>query len=254
MNRFSNPFYMFVPSLILQWAEVCTDKEALCFLRSRFLWYLISIDTFLHPPFIPVFYLLCTEWPLTPVSSSECHSTFLSGVYIFCYFWLTILLFWVSVAIQARRKPVQAPVKNLFRFPQLKIFTLNRKDHLSIAVKFGLGLKEGLIFTNDIEWYWIESQKYSQAPRAPLWVLQVPVICTSSPPPLVRTVAISSHNTLKKFPAIAMPSVVDGEHFLLICYVLPFFFICLDAIFGCQQNIISQPSCVVIHLLHPDSS
>jgi len=183
MNRFSNPFYMFVPSLILQWAEVCTDKEALCFLRSRFLWYLISIDTFLHPPFIPVFYLLCTEWPLTPVSSSECHSTFLSGVYIFCYFWLTILLFWVSVAIQARREPVQAPVKNLFRFPQLKIFTLNRKDHLSIAVRFGLGLKEGLIFTNDIEWYWIESQKYSQAPRAPLWVLQVPVICTSPPPP-----------------------------------------------------------------------
>jgi len=70
---------MSVPSVILQQPEVCTDKEG--------------------------------------VSPSDGHYTFFSGVSIFCYFGLIILLLWLSVAIQAHTEPVQAPVKNSFRFP-----------------------------------------------------------------------------------------------------------------------------------------
>jgi len=161
---------------------------------------------------------------------------------------------WVSVAIQVYREPVQVPAKNLFRFPLLKIFTHNRKDLLSIAVRFGLDLKKGLIFRptiNDTEQKEKNKWNIARRPR-PLADRRAPVTFTA-PPPLVCTVAISSPNTLKK-KSVSCHALCCWQGTSLINLLCSSFFIWLDAIFDCQQKVISQPSCVVIQLSHPDSS
>ena len=164
MNFFSYPFHMSVPSVILQWAEVCTDKKGIRFFIFS-LPLVPHISWYFPPSALQPHSVSSLRW-MTSYACFVFRRPFhfsLRGSYLLLLLTHNIAflgvccytsppragsdsgekLVSVLVAIQARREMVQVPVKNLFLFPQLKYFTLNRKDILPTAVRFGLDLKKG---------------------------------------------------------------------------------------------------------------
>ena len=153
MNCFSYPFYMSVPSVILQWPEVCTDKVAVCFV-TFFLALVPHINWYFPAPALPPHSIsslhLMTNYAGIVFGRSLHFS--LRGFYLLLLSTHNIAFFegGVSVAIQARLKPVQAPVKKLVLVPPAeKLCTKSKRPAVNCSEIWASSEKKGLIFTID---------------------------------------------------------------------------------------------------------
>ena len=154
MNCFSYPFYMSLPSVILQWPEVCTDKEAVCFV-TFFLPLVPHINWYFSAPALRPHSI--SSLPLMTnyagiVFRRLLHFS-LRGFYLLLLSTHNIAFFWgggVSVAIQARLEPVQAPVKKLVLVPPAeKLYTKSKRPAVNCSEIWASSEKKGLIFTID---------------------------------------------------------------------------------------------------------